>query len=74
MGSLSLSGMGGGSVKERDLLNEKDDERTKEKALWVDGAEDGLSAEMSLEWEHCLVRPDDALDTPGILSVDQIQE
>jgi len=58
--------MGGGSVTERDLLKENDDERINEKALWVDGAEDGLSAEMSLEWEHCLVRPDDASERPGI--------
>lgn len=54
-------------MKERDLLKENDDERTNEKALWVDGAEDGLSAEMSLEWLHCLVRPDGASDRPGIL-------
>jgi hypothetical protein len=58
--------MGGGSVTERDLLKENDDERINEKALWVDGVEDGLSAEMSLEWEHCLVRPDDASERPGI--------
>lgn len=59
--------MGGGSVTERDLVKEKDDERINEKALWVDGAEDGLSAGMSLEWEHCLVRPDDVSERPGIL-------
>lgn len=59
--------MGGGSVTERDLLKENDDERINEKALWVDGAEDGLSAEVSLEWLHCLVSPDAASETPGIL-------
>lgn len=72
IGSLSLSGMGGGSVTERDLLKEKDDERINEKALWVEGAEDGLSAEMSLEWEHCLVRPDDVSERPGIFVAEAV--
>lgn len=56
-------------MRERDLLKENDDERINGKALWVDGAEDGLSAEGSLEWLHCLVRPDDASERPGILDV-----
>lgn len=67
MGSLSLSGMGAGSVKERDLTKEKDGERVNEKALWVDGADEELSAGGSLEWEHCLVRPGGESERPGIL-------
>lgn len=59
--------MGGDSRTKRDLLKENDDERIKEKGLWVEGAEEGLSAELSLEREHCLVRPDDASERPGIL-------